>query len=512
LTHSQGEYVQSSDDSGKATFSGVLNGKYDLKLTNAGYFDESLSDIVINSPSQDLGKIVLTARRRLSGIVRSSLGEPLGGVRLRLMKFDGDRLSRVPWGQIVTTSSAGKFEFESLSPLRYVIFAYRPATVNSPAILPTFYPSGSSPEAAVPADLRGTAVIDNLSISVEQPREGVEVEGTVVGATLPARTPVEVGLFVPGIPSSALASVQTFVGETFRLENVPAGRYALFARATLSNPSRPAPAAPSGGQISGGGLVTRSGVVSIGASNNVSVGMRAETPLVVTEVNVGTRPVKALTLTLADSMPISGKVEIQESVRATPEASSVEFLLLQFQSPKNEALGSYGGVTANGFVNAAGDFRITGTIPGESYFLFRGLRFPKGTYLAAVSQGRRNLLDSSFAIIANKEPVLIALRRDGGTIEGRVDSKGESLSRILVVLVPKQRRIESWYKTTFARTDRTFRITDIAPGQYDLFAFSGIDDQSYYSDGFLRQYSTKGTSITISPNLTLPGLRVELAK
>jgi hypothetical protein len=229
-------------------------------------------------------------------------------------------------------------------------------------------------------------------------------------------------------------------------------------------------------------------------------------------IAVGDRPVRGLNVSIPPSAPIQGIVESESNDGyGLAKRSGVFSQDLTFQSSGAERLGIYG-TTSAGLTTQSGEFRLTGTIPGQSYVLSRGLLFPPGSYLAKMTQGTRDLMAGALGVVPGDERVRILLKKDGGAIEGKVADRGRAPSRAFVVLAPRNRKIEYWYRSSFTRGDGTFKLFDIAPGEYDLFAFTNNEDDLYYDESFLREHIAMAVRVQILPSSVRSGIEVSLIK
>ncbi len=91
------------------------------------------------------------------------------------------------------------------------------------------------------------------------------------------------------------------------------------------------------------------------------------------------------------------------------------------------------------------------------------------------------------------------MRDDGGSIQGAVRKKEGVVDPGFVVLAPVDRSREHLFRTAKAAKDGSFQLSDIAPGDYDIYAFSRNDEDQFMEDLYLRQFSSQATRLTIAP-------------
>jgi hypothetical protein len=128
------------------------------------------------------------------------------------------------------------------------------------------------------------------------------------------------------------------------------------------------------------------------------------------------------------------------------------------------------------------------------------MEFPRltpGTYVYSVTQGTAVQVTSPFQFVANGEAVHVLLRKDGGTVTGTAATdSGAAAPLAFVVLAPKDRKDTLRFRTVTAGKDGAFSLTAVAPGNYDVFAFSRDDEGWYQDEEYLRRYATRSVSRT----------------
>jgi hypothetical protein len=147
---------------------------------------------------------------------------------------------------------------------------------------------------------------------------------------------------------------------------------------------------------------------------------------------------------------------------------------------------------------ASGEFRIPQVIAGEIYRLTVDLaRFPN-VYIAQVSQGPEVKPASPFVVQANEDPVRIVLKTDGGTLSGVAKDGSRVVPKAFVVLAPKDRKLEQHFRATTAGDDGAYKLSGIAPGAYDLFAFDWNEDDDYLDEMFLNKVAEHAVNVNIA--------------
>ncbi len=118
-------------------------------------------------------------------------------------------------------------------------------------------------------------------------------------------------------------------------------------------------------------------------------------------------------------------------------------------------------------------------------------RRSKGSYISHVEQNSRDLPGGPFPERSWRAPysIHITMRDDGGSVQGAVRKKEGVVDPGLVVLAPVDRSREHLFRTAKAGKDGSFQLSDIAPGDYDIYAFSRNDE-----DHSMRRICTSGSS------------------
>lgn len=151
--------------------------------------------------------------------------------------------------------------------------------------------------------------------------------------------------------------------------------------------------------------------------------------------------------------------------------------------------------------DAQGKFSAKDTVPGETHSLTvsRG-KFPVGTYLARVTQADRDVTRGPLNVVAGGGDVRVLLKADGATVSGSVQSS-QGATEAFVVLAPKNREATHWFQTTTSHAkDGSFQFSGVAPGRYDLLAFSRNEDDNYLNPDYLSRFQTRAVTVEALPN------------
>jgi hypothetical protein len=119
-------------------------------------------------------------------------------------------------------------------------------------------------------------------------------------------------------------------------------------------------------------------------------------------------------------------------------------------------------------------------------------------YIEQVSQGPEVKPASPFIVQASEDPVRIVLKTDGGTLGGVAKDGGRVVRKAFVVLAPKDRKLEQHFRATTAGDDGAYKLSGIAPGAYDLFAFDRNEDDDYLDEVFLNKVAEHAVTVNIA--------------
>ena len=125
-------------------------------------------------------------------------------------------------------------------------------------------------------------------------------------------------------------------------------------------------------------------------------------------------------------------------------------------------------------------------MPGEYRFLLYGLR--PAFYVKEVRFGTMDLLAQPFQFTGKEQGSLeIVLDSKVGSLEGVVNDRLAVASGAQVVLVPdKGRHRVDQFKAVTTDKDGHFRITNIPPGDYKLYAWEAIEQYRWFDSDVLK--------------------------
>lgn len=314
-------------------------------------------------------------------------------------------------------------------------------------------------------------------------------------------------MFYPGTTDQqqavvvTLAPAQELRGIDFQLRKVPTyrvrGKVIDESGATAQQVG--VMAVPEGGNLYGGvrgmGMV-RNGVFEISGlqpGNYTLVangGGRGQARMFARQtVQIGARDVDGVVLALQPTFSVSGTVKAPETV----SLSGARVFLDGMESGMPFGGGASSMVDGN-------SWRADNVSPGKFRFLVNPL--PAGTYVKSVSvQGQD--ITSGAMISAAAAGIEIALGTGAPEVTGTVVNKDkEAAAGATVVLVPDTSTQEQFwlYRTTTADQNGSFALKNITPGAYTAYAFLDVEDGSWHSAEFMKQYDGKGVRLKLEEN------------
>jgi len=210
-----------------------------------------------------------------------------------------------------------------------------------------------------------------------------------------------------------------------------------------------------------------------------------------TSVEVGEQNVSGIELVMAPGVDVSGQVTIEGK-------ANVNLSSLQAELDKQESAilaGNMPGVDPAA-VNPDGSF-VFHNVPEGNYKI--SLSPLGGLYLK--STGSQDLLESGFNVTRGQPgPFLnLAVAAATGWVDGTVSNDDEPAAGASVVLVPDaaRRSQRRFYRTAMTDSYGKFSLRNVPPGDYEIFAWEGLQGSPYMDPDFLRQYQDQGHELSV---------------
>jgi hypothetical protein len=476
----QRPYGATTDAGGRFAMRDIEPGKYRLWVSRRGYVRQEYGSRGPNhggqtltlAPGQHLRDIVtrLTPQGVIAGRVIDEDGDPVSEVNIQALRYSyisgGPQLSP---GRTAKTNDLGEYRLYGLVPGRYYVRAtYRRMGITSVArsraggnsdpeedYAPTYYPGTNDPSVAVSLEITAGSEVRGIDLTLLR-TPTFRVRGRIVNTlTNGPKRSTRVMLFPRnagyGLVSSFSTSVRDQQG-TFEIRSVTPGSYYLTAYWMNGNERYSArqPVDVANADIEGVDLAVTRGPDLIGHVRIEGTGGQDYAQL-------------SLYLRSRDPAPMG-------SVRASVENDS-RFVL------QNVPQGDY---TMN-------------------------VSLPKGFYLKSIRMGDEDVLESGLAVTGDSAPgqLEVVLSSGGGQIDGVVVNERQQPARaVQVALVPDPRRRRQTHLYKTVRTDQygRFAVSDIAPGDYNLFVWEDIDTAAYQDPEFLKPFEKLGEAISIREN------------
>lgn len=126
-----------------------------------------------------------------------------------------------------------------------------------------------------------------------------------------------------------------------------------------------------------------------------------------------------------------------------------------------------------------------------------------GVYLKTVRMGNQPLDQPRIDAAEKLEPLTVVLGADVGELMGVVtNSKGDFVPRARVDAIPDgdHSKRPDFNRSTFSDEKGQFKITDLPPGQYQLFAWENVPDGAPQDPEFRKPFGNQAVAVTIAPS------------
>ncbi len=439
---------------GRFRFVGVKPGRYQLRPERNGFFTDGAADPALEMKAGEgvtVTPIKLWPGGAISGAVTDEEGEPVVGAQVTLSRraYVGGHRQMVHVANAVT-DDRGQYRLFGLRQDQYFVRAVAPRVAGQSVLYPpTFYPVVTDVDKATPLGLAAGQEQRGINIAL-RPTTGYRLSGRVMnGLTNTPMTSTAVSITPRGI-GMAPADMPTTIGV-----------------------------------LDPGGKFTVSGVIpgQYDLASNSYYDKRTIQARVLIDVR---RDMEDVVLTLQPGVQLRGQIRVEGE-----GAVNLSSLRVAIETAE-DMIG--GGGSAR--VGTEGGFEIGPLLPGRYAPNLHNL--PAGAFLEAVRMGEQETtLDLSGLAGQTVETVWIISMR-GGKVAGKTTAGA------VVALVPAgdQALRRSRYRAVEADADGQFTMAGVAPGSYQVYAFTKVEPGAWMDDSFLAGLADGGVSVKVEERET----------
>jgi Carboxypeptidase regulatory-like domain len=195
------------------------------------------------------------------------------------------------------------------------------------------------------------------------------------------------------------------------------------------------------------------------------------------------------TLTFLPAVEVAGSVRVEGGAFA-----DLAMLQINLESPHRIPIGNH-----TGEVNPDGSFLLKDAIPGVYEVAINRIR---GVYLKSVRMGDKLLADRRLDLTSKIEPLTVLLGADAGEVEGSVqNARGDAVARarVSVIAYGDQASRADFYRTGFSDEKGDFKIKDVPPGEYKVFAWEDVPVGAPQDPEFRKPFEKQSAPLRMQP-------------
>lgn len=466
-----------TDANGRFSFGYLPPGRYQLRVTKDGYQPAAYNGA--GNPNRPPATIQLAASESrsdlilhmklissISGVVLDEDGDPLPNVQVVVMKpaFQRGRRKLIQ-GPMAMTDSTGHYHLSGLVGGQYAVAANsmnRPAVKIHPEATAgephqqysygvQYYPAADRADAATLIAVQPGQEISQIDFRL-QARPAASISGKIImPASAGSVKEVSVRMTSQDFGNRMVGAGAPPPDYNFNFggPQLAPGSYIILAQATID-----------GKQYRG------SQAIELGPQGLHDIAIRIEA-----------------------SIDLAGSVSV-EGPDAGKYAASFVSLVPGDDVPWN-------GQPLRANVNKDGSFKITGVPPGI-WDINAGPIPPTG-YIKSMRLGDQDVLTEDMTLRpSTSEALKIVFSTHAAKLEGDV-FQGDQPTRAVVLLAPeaKLRHMIGFYRIATADEKGHFEINRARPGDYRLFAFDDLDQQSIQDPDFVKPFERYGVAVTL---------------
>lgn len=478
-----------TDEKGRFSFTNLAEGLYEAKVEASGYIGSGSSvELSAGETIRDMS-IEITAVANVSGHIRDTSNQPLVNVPVQLLRlsYDSNAQQTYKSAGVALTNDRGEYRLYWVTPGRYYLLAGRPSTGADPMAAMTaqslgrvtasgnqvarilgfaFYPGVADLANARTLDLQpGSDLQIDLALT-PKPRT-FTFRGKVIDSRTgqpPARASVFVSTPMPGVdPATTIAGIPganyTSATGAIQIRDLLPGTYTVTA--LVQGPS-----------------------ISVGTI----------------PVTVATTDIDEAVISVVPAATIQGRLRLegQFSANTTVERLQVALLPIGANSATQAIQNQMSGFSQRSAVNPDGTFRLNNIVPGD--YRVSVTPYYDG-FLKEARYGATDALTSPLHVsnaIPNQLDLIIAAAV--GKLAGTVtDARSQPVQYAEIVIVPERgrHRPELFQRRSSGENGR-FTLSDVAPGDYRVYAWESIEEYSWFDPEVLAKFETRGTFVHVS--------------
>jgi hypothetical protein len=452
-------YQALSDLAGRFRFDNVTPGDYGLwaeaqgYVRNAGrFFAPSQAVSVEEEKTIKDFSIRLEPLGTISGRVLDENGDPVPGAAADGLRYSYSREgARLAHRAMATTNDRGEYRLFDLEPGRWYLRVTKNMVQPSAKgrvhsvlaetnFLVTFYPGVEREAEAGSIEVAPGAEVSQVDVHLRKTRV-YHIRGKVFDAGGQAAAKARVRI-------EGVGYVETRPDGTFDVLGIPPGAYRT------------------AGEIRGDHLLVSA----------------------MQQVTIEDRDVNGVLL----------RLEPAATVRGTAQVEGDPARKLQLARVVLEPLGGMG-EEARGQIQSDGTFAIPDVAP-QTYRVMADRR-PSGLYLKSMRLGDQDVsADGRIDVTPGGGVLALVFGNDSGTVEGTVQSAGPGPAPVIVTLAPAgplAGRCDLVQTVDTQEPGASFRLDNVAPGDYKVFAWELADEFMAESPEFRSLFESKAAAIAV---------------
>lgn len=469
-------YREFTDAAGRFLVEDIEPGRYQLQVSRVGYMTQSYGQdsssgsgmVLTLVPGRKIADLLfrMTPWGVISGRITDEDGQPMAAVEVVTLQSQMHKGKRKLFSsQSAQTNDLGEYRLYGLSKGHYYLRVEHserqtpdhPIMVRRIGYAPVYYPGSVNVSRAVAVDVSPGQEVPSVDFKLI-PTRAVRIRGSVFNAIL-GKPGTSCCVFLEPRDTDVVLNVFHPTGQTlgpngtFEIDNVVPGSFTLVASAFVE------------GKVH-----------------------YARLP-----VEVGDTDLEEIKLTILPGVDLVGRVAIEGREPVDPSVIHVHL------EDSDSDLSSIRPAD----VKPDGTFKFADVSLGSYEVGVSG--GPWGAYLKSARINGEDILNGKLDVSPGKSrsPIEIILSSDGCQVDGAVtDEDGLPIAGASVVLIPDGDRRKQYRLYKDVKTDQygKFLLRGIAPGDYKLFAWKGMEADEWQDPDFLRPFEGKGVAVKAEEN------------